>query len=320
MVPALRVRIPPPKQAAAALARGNGAAAAVAATTRELTPAPVKPTQRRRHERRDSVLTKVTRRRAVQSARRLLFNCRESAVANAKPTTHQGDLAKLPRALAPLIERPQWACGAGHRQKDGSWQKPPFMALRPAAPCQHEGSQHLARLRHRTGGGAGRQGRRHLLRADRVDDPFAAIDLDHCRHPHTHSLDIWAQNFSRHRPQHLRRGDAIRRRLPDLGPDRRGDQSDQSQVHTGDRRQASCRGTVPAHAESADRHRLSARHRPGAGEYRQGIQLGRGVGRAPQGRGDRSGGGSARTQRPRASMPRRPRARLRHRHDRADRA
>ena len=25
-----------------------------------------------------------------------------------KPTTHQRDLAKLPRALAPLIERPQW--------------------------------------------------------------------------------------------------------------------------------------------------------------------------------------------------------------------
>ena len=26
-------------------------------------------------------------------------------------------------------------------------------------------------------------------------DPFAAIDLDHCRHPRTHSIDMWAQNF-----------------------------------------------------------------------------------------------------------------------------
>ena len=26
-------------------------------------------------------------------------------------------------------------------------------------------------------------------------DPFAAIDLDHCRHPDTHSIDVWAQNF-----------------------------------------------------------------------------------------------------------------------------
>ena len=28
---------------------------------------------------------------------------------NAKPITYQGDLAKLPKALAPLIARPQWA-------------------------------------------------------------------------------------------------------------------------------------------------------------------------------------------------------------------
>ena len=27
------------------------------------------------------------------------------------------------------------------------------------------------------------------------DDPFAAIDLDHCRAADTHSIDVWAQNF-----------------------------------------------------------------------------------------------------------------------------
>jgi hypothetical protein len=27
------------------------------------------------------------------------------------------------------------------------------------------------------------------------DDPLAAIDLDHCRHVDTHSIDAWAQNF-----------------------------------------------------------------------------------------------------------------------------
>ncbi len=27
------------------------------------------------------------------------------------------------------------------------------------------------------------------------DDPFAAIDLDHCRDASTHSIDVWAQNF-----------------------------------------------------------------------------------------------------------------------------
>src|SRR5262249_40032061 len=26
-------------------------------------------------------------------------------------------------------------------------------------------------------------------------DPFSAIDLDHCRHADTHSIDVWAQNF-----------------------------------------------------------------------------------------------------------------------------
>ena len=65
---------------------------------------------------------------------------------------------------------------------------------RSAAPRQHQGSQHLERLRHRAGGGAGREGRRHPYVLTEAD-PFAAIDLDHCRHPDTHSIDVWAQNF-----------------------------------------------------------------------------------------------------------------------------
>jgi hypothetical protein len=50
---------------------------------------------------------------------------------NNEPTTHQRDLAKLPRALAPLIERPQWAVWRWTQKPDGSWQKPPFMAMQP---------------------------------------------------------------------------------------------------------------------------------------------------------------------------------------------
>ena len=45
---------------------------------------------------------------------------------NAKPITHQGNLAKLPKALAPLIARPQWAVWRWTQKPDGSWQKPPF--------------------------------------------------------------------------------------------------------------------------------------------------------------------------------------------------
>jgi hypothetical protein len=46
-----------------------------------------------------------------------------------KPITHQGDLAKLPRALEPLIERPQWCVWRWTQKLGGIWQKPPFMAI-----------------------------------------------------------------------------------------------------------------------------------------------------------------------------------------------
>src|SRR5258707_1501721 len=48
-----------------------------------------------------------------------------------KPTTHQRDLAKLPRALAPLIERPQWAVWRWTQKADGEWHKPPYQAPDP---------------------------------------------------------------------------------------------------------------------------------------------------------------------------------------------
>jgi primase-polymerase (primpol)-like protein len=52
-------------------------------------------------------------------------------LSSSKPITQQRDLAKLPRALAPLLERPQWAVWRWTQKPDGSWQKPPFMATRP---------------------------------------------------------------------------------------------------------------------------------------------------------------------------------------------
>ena len=48
-----------------------------------------------------------------------------------KPVTHQADLARLPRALAPLIEREQWAVWRWTQKPDGSWQKPPYQARDP---------------------------------------------------------------------------------------------------------------------------------------------------------------------------------------------
>ena len=112
----------------------------------------------------------------------------------AKPTTHQADLAKLPRALAPLIERPQWAVWRWTQQADGTWQKPPFMATRPQRHASTKDpstwSDYATALAAVQAGKA--DGICYILTED---DPFAAIDLDHCRHVDTHSIDIWAQLF-----------------------------------------------------------------------------------------------------------------------------
>ena len=48
-----------------------------------------------------------------------------------RPTTYQKNLAKLPAALAPLCERPQWAVWRWTLLANGCWQKPPFMASEP---------------------------------------------------------------------------------------------------------------------------------------------------------------------------------------------
>jgi AAA domain len=113
---------------------------------------------------------------------------------DAKPITHQADLAKLPRALAPLIERPQWAVWRWMQLENGRWQKPPFMAVQPERHAStkdpHTWSDYATALATVQAGHA--DGISYVLSED---DPFAAIDLDHCRHVDTHSIDVWAQNF-----------------------------------------------------------------------------------------------------------------------------
>ena len=111
-----------------------------------------------------------------------------------KPVTHQGDLAKLPRALAPLIERPQWCVWRWTQKPDGSWQKPPFQAMHPDfhgnVKDPNTWADYDAALDAVQTGRA--DGITYMLTET---DPFAAIDLDHCRDVNTHSIDAWAQNF-----------------------------------------------------------------------------------------------------------------------------
>ena len=111
-----------------------------------------------------------------------------------KPTTHQRDLVKLPRALAALIERPQWCVWRWTQQLDGKWQKPPYQARDPRRHASSTDpstwSDYSTALAAVQAGHA--DGITYVLT---TDDPFAAIDLDHCRDADTHSIEIWAQLF-----------------------------------------------------------------------------------------------------------------------------
>ena len=109
-----------------------------------------------------------------------------------KPITHQADLAKLPRALAPLLERPQWAIWRWTPRPGGGWQKPPFMATQPGrhvsvtdpSTWSDYGSALVAV---QAGHGNG------LSFIQTKNDPFGSVDMDHCRDAVTGSVDWWAQ-------------------------------------------------------------------------------------------------------------------------------
>src|SRR5215469_13953216 len=113
---------------------------------------------------------------------------------NAKPITYQRNLAKLPKALAPLIERKQWAVWRLTQKPEGSWQKPPFMALQPDRHASTNDpttwADYTTALATVQAGHA--DGLSYILTKE---DPFGAIDLDHCRCLITHSIDVWAQNY-----------------------------------------------------------------------------------------------------------------------------
>ena len=110
----------------------------------------------------------------------------------AKPATHQANLAKLPRALAPLIERSQWVIWRWTPKPGGGWQKPPFMATRPERHASVMDSNTwtdyataLAAVQAGHGDGV-----TYILTKQ---ENFAAIDLDHCRDVATGSVEYWAQ-------------------------------------------------------------------------------------------------------------------------------
>ena len=143
-----------------------------------------------------------------------------------KPGTYQRNLAELPPALLPLVEREQWV---GWRW---GWSrgKAVFRRVRAAASGQPDGSQHLVRPRSRSGGMAGRACGRHRL----CDDRGGSIRRDRAGPLPTssHAVDrCLGTEFSRCGAQHLYGSDAEWRRLHDLGFDRRRYRSGASKIH-----------------------------------------------------------------------------------------
>jgi hypothetical protein len=109
-----------------------------------------------------------------------------------KPVTYQGNLAKLPRALAPLIARPQWAIWRWIPKPGGGFQKPPSMATQPNRHVSvtdpntwSDYATALAAVQAKHGNG--------LSYVLTKQEEFAAIDMDHCRDVATGSVDPWAQ-------------------------------------------------------------------------------------------------------------------------------
>src|SRR5262249_53067171 len=128
-----------------------------------------------------------------------LLRRREDVMTNStsRPQTYQADLARLPRALAPLIERRQWCVWRWTLQGNGAgrrWQKPPLQSARPdqhaSSADPNRWSTYPEALAAVQAGNA--DGLTYTLTEG---DPFAAIDLDHCRDVGTASVDRWAQTF-----------------------------------------------------------------------------------------------------------------------------
>ena len=170
-----------------------------------------------------------------------------------KPGTYQRNLAELPPALLPLVEREQWV---GWRWDDrgeklyflASELQRPASLTDPSTWCDHATAVAAWQAGHADG----------IAYVMTEADPFAAIELVHCRHRSTRSIDIWAQNFL----------DVARHTYTEVTP-------------SGD-------GCLILGLTDDGTDRLSTRHGRGADESRSRLRLGRRVGYAPHSTSQRS--------------------------------
>ena len=202
---------------------------------------------------------------------------------DAKPLAHRIDLTTLAAGpLAPLTALAQWcgwrwAAGNGRRMAAivPSWQWRRIVPPAPMIPttwCDYGSALAAAQARNVDG----------IAFVLTPADPFIVMSLDDCRHPRTRSIDIWAQNFldvtCESYAEATPSGDGIR--IWGLTAEGTADIDGNSRLRsTASQLPSSC----PGDSRDPARHRLSARHGRGAGEYRSRDRLGAGVGRSPRG-------------------------------------
>ena len=108
-----------------------------------------------------------------------------------KPHTHKGDLANLPAALLPLIERRNWVVWRWVLDGKGRWTKPPYRA---DAPTQHAKSDDPATwCAYLIAVKAVEEGHADGIGFALTGTDIAALDLDHCYA--AGAIDEWAQDI-----------------------------------------------------------------------------------------------------------------------------
>src|SRR5262249_28627887 len=122
-------------------------------------------------------------------------NARWSFIAmEQKPQTYNGDLGKLPPALAHLRDERIWLCWRWVlNEKKTKWTKPPRRADNPdfnasSSDPNSWGSYDQALEQVRTGNA---DGIGFAIKGRNI----GGIDLDHCRDPETEEIDAWAVEY-----------------------------------------------------------------------------------------------------------------------------
>jgi primase-polymerase (primpol)-like protein len=107
-----------------------------------------------------------------------------------KPATHNGDLTKLPRALAHLRDQRVWV-GWRWFLNGKKWTKPPYRVDNPECHALNNDSTTWGTYEKAVA----------QVRAGKLDGigialkglNIGGVDLDHCRDPKTGTIETWAQ-------------------------------------------------------------------------------------------------------------------------------